>query len=135
MVGMSLLEKSGMILEKGEQMVRRGDCEAKIPKDKNVLTFLAKKVEWQDVKGELVLTSKRLIVVGEKGRIRKQLIPFLDMDLSCVKAVSIIKPLVGKEKLLVSVDVDTPKPEKMEIKVDDPSAWATAIKEQASKQT
>jgi hypothetical protein len=80
--------------------------------------------------GEMVLTTQRLIIVGEKGRIRKSTVPLLNLDLKCIKAVSTKKPLVGKEKLLLSVDLGTKRLANIEMVVEDALDWDFAISKQ-----
>jgi hypothetical protein len=89
-----------------------------------------RKVEWEDVEGEMVLTTQRLVIVGEKGRIRKSVVPLLNLDLKCIKAVGTKKPLVGKEKLLLSMDLGTERLESTEMVVEDALDWDFAISKQ-----
>jgi hypothetical protein len=135
---MSLFERSGIILEKGEEVVKRGKCKGKVPKEMGMRIKVGfrpdftlpvvKKREWEDVEGEMVLTTKRLIVIGEKGHIRKSVIPFLNLDLKCIKAVSTKKPLVGKERLLLSMDLGTERLETTEMEVENASEWSSVIR-------
>jgi hypothetical protein len=133
---MSLLERSGIILELGEEIIKRGECKGKVPKGMGMrIKFglregFVGKIEWEDVEGELVLTMQRLIIVEEKGRIRKSVVPLLNLDLKCIEAVSTKKPLVGKEKLLLSMDLGTERLENTEMVVEDPLDWDFAISKQ-----
>lgn len=68
-----------------------------------------KKIKWDKVKGEMVLTNKRILVLGEKGRLRKQVVPYLDIELGLIKAVSTSKSLTGKGKISLSTDLGTGK--------------------------
>jgi hypothetical protein len=131
-----LFEKSGIILESGEEILKRGKCKGRVPKGMGMRIKyglrggLVRKMEWEDVKGEMVLTTQRLIIVGEKGRIRKSVVPLLNLDLKCVKAVSTKKPLIGKEKLLLSMDLATGKLESTEMVIDNAPDWVAAIRDQ-----
>jgi len=133
---MSLLERSGIILESGEEVLKRGECKGKVPKGMGMrIKFglqggFVRKVEWEEVEGEMVLTTQRLIIVEEKGRIRKSVVPLLNLDLKCIKAVSTKKPLVGKEKLLLSMDIGTERLESTEMVVEDALDWDFAISKQ-----
>lgn len=133
---MSLFEKSGIILEPGEKVLKSGKCKGKVPKGMGMRIKyglrggLVRKMEWEDVEGEMVLTTQRLIIVGEKGRIRKSVIPLLNLDLKCIKAVSIKKPLIGKEKLLLSMDLGTERLETTEMVIENAPDWSVAIREQ-----
>ena len=138
---MGLFEEAGIILKSGEEIVKRAICKGKVPKGAFMgvkMGFLGRgglkrKVEWEDVKGEIVLTNGRLIIVGKRGRIRKEVVPFLDFDLKNVIAVSTKKPLMGKEKLLVSMNLETGRPEKMELLIipsEETSEWVSAIRSQ-----
>jgi len=132
----SLFEKSGIILESGERVLKRGKCKGRVPKGMGMRIKyglrggLVRKTEWEDVKGEMVLTTQRLIIVGEKGRIRKSVVPLLNLDLKCIKAVSTKKPLMGKEKLLLSMDLATGKLESTEMVIDNAPDWVAAIRDQ-----
>jgi len=124
------------VLKPSETVVRTGKCKGKVPAEKSLRIKygfhggFGQKVEWEDVDGELVLTNRRLVVVGERGRMRKEIIPFLDLELEKVTAVSTVKGLMGKEKLLISLDLGTEKPEKTEFDVDEPINWVTSIRGQ-----
>ena len=133
---MSLFEKTGLVLKPSETVVRTGKCKGKVPTEKSLRIKygfhggFGQKVEWEEIDGELVLTNRRLVVVGERGRMRKEIIPFLDLELEKVTAVSTVKGLMGKEKLLVSLNLGTEKPEKTEFDVDEPINWVTSIRGQ-----
>ena len=93
-----MFERAGIILELGEEILKRGKCKGKVPKGMGMRIKygfwggFVRKTEWEDVEGEMVLTTQRLIIVGEKGRIRKSTVPLLNLDLKCIKAVSKKKP-------------------------------------------
>ena len=67
---MGLFEEAGIILKSGEEIVKRAICKGKVPKG----AFMGLKVD------------SRLIIVGKRGRIRKEVVPFLDFDLKNVIA-------------------------------------------------
>jgi hypothetical protein len=93
------------------------------------------KLLFQEVNGELVLTNNRLVVIGEKGHFRKEAFPAMDLELSKLAAVSTVKPLVGKAKLILTLNLGTPKPEKTEFDVDDPTSWAAGIHAQLDRKS
>ena len=131
---MSLFERSGLILQPEEKVIKEGKCEGKVPGGEKlgikygIRGGWVKKIQWNEVKGEMVLTNKR--VLGEKGRLRKEVVPYLDLDLGSIKAVTTSKPMVGKEKVSLSVDLGTGKLETMEFKMDDASEWVSTIRGQ-----
>ncbi len=133
---MSLFERSGLILQPEEKVIRRGKCEGKVPGGEKlgvkygIRGGLVKKIQWNEVKGEMVLTNKRVLVLGEKGRLRKEVVPYLDLELGSIKAVTTSKPLVGKEKMSLSIDLGTGKLETMEFKMDDAPGWVSTIRGQ-----
>jgi hypothetical protein len=139
---LSLFDKAGLMLKPNETVVKTGKCSGKVPKERGqkmtgglLSVHFAQKVEWEDVDGELVLTNQRLFVIGEKGRMRKDVIPFLDLELAKVTAVCTAKGLMGKEKLLMSLDLGTGKPERTEFDVDEPINWVTSIRGQIGHPT
>jgi hypothetical protein len=128
------------MLKPNEAVVKTGKCSGKVPKGRGQKMTLgimtagfAQKVEWEDVDGELVLTNQRLFVIGERGHMRKEVVPFLDLDLGKVTAISTAKGLMGKEKLLVSLDLGTAKPEKTEFDVKEPASWVGSIRSQITQ--
>ncbi len=133
---MSLFEKSSVSLSPGETVIKLGRCNGKVPRGEDLGVKLSlpsrmvRKIKWVKVKGEMVLTNNRLIIVGERGRLRKKVMPFLDLDLRCLKAVSTSKQLIGKQKLSLSIDIGTGKLESMELKLEDASSWTAAIRGQ-----
>jgi hypothetical protein len=137
---LSLFEKSGLVLKPNEAVVRTGRCKGKVPTEKSLRIKygfhggFGQKMEWDDVDGELVLTDHRLVVVGERGHMKKQIIPFLDLELEKVTAVSTAKPLVGKEKLILSLNLGTDKPEQTEFEVNEATGWVSAIRSQIGGQ-
>ena len=134
---MSLFDRAGLVLKPNETVVKTGKCSGKLPKERGQrmaegfrTTGFAQKVEWEDVDGELVLTNQRLFVIGEIGHMRKEVVHFLDLPLGKVTAISTDKGLMGKEKLLLSLDLGAAKPEKTEFDVEDPANWVASMRGQ-----
>ena len=98
-------------------------------KIKFMSTKIRKKVEWEDVDGEIVLTSSRLLVFAKKGRIKKEIV---NWELKVV-GVTVKKPRFGKEKLVLTLELGTPKAETTELEVENPSEWRNAIANMASQ--
>jgi len=84
----------------------------------------------EDVSGEMVLTNERMLGFSEKGLKRKEVILSFELDIKDIKTINTKKPLVGKEKLVLSVDLGTEKLERMEFEVEDASGWVNAIRSQ-----
>jgi hypothetical protein len=144
---MVLLEKSEIILEAGESVLRQGECVTEISKAllRNLQDVLLWPRYWHHfprgplghmvesrkrVKGELVLTNKRLILLGEKGRIRKKIIPYLELDLKKISEVS-VKSLEKGEKLVVSLDLGGMEPWELEFQLIGATGWVDIIKRHA----
>ena len=139
---LSLFEKSGLVLRPNEAVVKSGRCSGKVPAETKKVMELGiasaqfkDKLQFQDANGDLVLTNNRLVVIGEKGRFRKEAFPAMDLELSRLAAVSMTKPLVGKAKLLITINLGTPKPEKTEFEVDDLAGWVAAIRAQLDRKS
>lgn len=131
---MGLLEESGLILKAGETVTKHGSFKGKMPKGfmskiKFMSTKIRKKVEWEDVDGEIVLTSSRLLVFAKKGRIKKEIV---NWELKVI-GVTVKKPRLGKEKLVLTLELGTPKAEATELEVENPSEWRNAIATLASQ--
>lgn len=125
------------MLKPKETVLKTGKCSGKVPKERGqrkteglLIAGFAQKVDWEDVDGELVLTNQRLFVIGERGHMRKEVVPLLDLPLGKVTAISTAKGLMGKEKLLLSLDLGAAKPEKTEFDVEDPASWTASIRGQ-----
>jgi len=137
---MGLLEESGLILKAGETVTKRGKYKGKMPKGLETKVRLRgaimpwkggayKKVEWEDVDGEIVLTSSRLLAFAKKGRIKKEIV---NWELKVV-GVTVKKSRFGKEKLVLTLELGTPKAETTELEVENPSEWRNAIANMASQ--
>lgn len=127
-------------------MLRRGECTTKITE-----AFLRHEGYWhwrglpplprgpmgrlgesrKEVKGELVLTNKRLIFLGEKGRIRKKVVPFLELDLKKITEASTESSEKG-EKLVVSLDLGGMKPWEPEFQLIGAAEWVDVVKKYKS---
>lgn len=83
------------------------------------------------MKGELVLTNKRLIFLGEKGRIRKKVVPFLELDLKKITEASTESSEKG-EKLVVSLDLGGMKPWEPEFQLIGAAEWVDVVKKYKS---
>jgi hypothetical protein len=125
------------MLKPNETLIRTSKCGGKVPKERGQkvtggLTSVrfTQKIEWEDVDGELALTNQRLIVIGERGRMRKEIIPVLELNLGKITAISTSKGITGEEKLLLSLDLGTEKPEKTDFDVKEASSWVTSIRGQ-----
>lgn len=127
-------------------MLRRERCTTKITK-----AFLRHERYWywpqlprgpmgrlresrKEVKGELVLTNKRLIFLGEKGRIRKKVVPFLELDLEKITEVSAKSSEKG-EKLVVCLDLGGMKPWEFEFQLVGAAEWVDVVKNYAGAAT
>jgi hypothetical protein len=71
----------------------------------------------------MALTSSRLLAFNKKGRIKKEVICY---ELK-VAGASVNKPRFGKEKLVLRLNLGTPKAETTELEVEKPSEWVQAI--------
>lgn len=140
---MGLLEESGLILDKEEKILKQGQCKGKVPKGEFyqtsrlrtaatghlILGLLTphkdrKKIEWQDINGELVVTTNRGIALQREGTIKKHIVPYGFI----IVGANITKPRLGKPKLHLLIDVDNPKTEDTELEVENPEEWAQIIK-------
>ena len=138
---MGLLEESGIILGNEETVLKQGRCKGRVPKGLEMKTstlgvYLLRlkskqKVEWENVDGELVLTSHRLFVLHKKGRIRKDIL-FYELG---VVGATIKSSRFGKDKLMLRLNVGKPQSETTELEVDEPSEWVSAIVDAMSKTT
>ncbi len=131
---MGLLEESGFILKAGETVTKRGSFKGKMPKGmtSKVKLFspkLRKKAEWEDAEGEMALTSSKLLAFAKKGRIKKEVVCY-ELD---VVGVTTKKPRFGKEKLVLKLDLGTPRAETTELEVEDPLGWRDSITTFASQ--
>lgn len=135
---MGLFEKAGVILRPGESIVKQAECEGKCPKGMAMAWQgiarggFKERLEWENVQGEMVLTNKRLIIVGKKGMLKKEIVPRLELGLDKIRAVNTVKRVMGAEKLQVSAQIGADRLEKMEFKLEDPVAWTTSIRDQIS---
>ncbi len=131
---MELFEESGIILKADETVTKRGKCKGKVPKGRETKVKLKGaiipwkgglygKVEWEDIDGELVLTSNRLLAFAKKGRVRKEVV-FYELK---VVGVLVKKPRFGKEKLVLRLNQGTQRAETTELEVNEPSEWADSI--------
>ncbi len=132
---MSLFDRSSVLLIPGETVVKLGRCDGKVPGGEALGVNLSLptgkgKIKWEKIKGEMVLTTNRLLIVGERGRLRRKVMTFLNLDLRCIEAVSTSKRLIGKQKLSLSTDILTGKLETMEFNLEDASSWVAAIRGQ-----
>ncbi len=125
-------------------MLRRERCTTKITKAflRHERLFLVYKYGWphmprgplgrmeeskKKVEGELVLTNKRLIFLGEKGRIRKKVVPFLELDIKKITGVN-AKPSEKGENLVVSLDLGGMKPWEFEFQLVGATEWMDVVK-------
>lgn len=88
----------------------------------------------KEVKGELVLTNKRLIFLGEKGRIRKKVVPFLELDLKKITEAG-VKTSEKGENLMVSLDLGGMKPWELEFSLIGAAEWVDVVKKYAGVAT
>lgn len=117
----TLFEDSGIVLAKGEEIVKHGICQGKIPRK-----VQSKKVKWDYAyDGELVLTNRRLIVLGD---LWGSPVLFPDLELKNIVDVSV----ADEKKLLLSMDLGTGKNEKILLEVNKPSKWVDAVRSQLS---
>lgn len=141
-----MLERSKVVLETGESVLRRERCTTKITQ-----AFLRHERYWywpqlprgpmgrmresrKEVKGELVLTNKRLIFLGEKGRIRKKVVPFLELDLKKITEAG-VKTSEKGENLMVSLDLGGMKPWELEFSLIGAAEWVDVVKKYAGVAT
>lgn len=133
-----LFEESGMMLTAGEQVVIQGRFKGKVPEgiemktgySVNIFQLKTKqKVQWKEISGELVLTNRRAIALNKEGTIRKKIITY---EFGIVGAI-VKKPLLGKEKLDILLNVGKPQSERTELEVDNPIQWVNKIKEVVSQ--
>jgi hypothetical protein len=135
---LGLFEKAGVILKPGESIVKQGKCEGNCPKGmamgwQGLLRGgFKEKLEWERVEGEMALTNKRLIIVGKKGMLKKEIVPRLELGLEKIRAVNTVKRVMGAEKLQVSAQIAAERLGKMQFKVEDVPAWTTSIRDQIS---
>jgi hypothetical protein len=80
----------------------------------------------------MALANKRLIVVGKKGMLKKEIVPCLELELERIRAINTAKRVMGPEKLQVSAQIGAERLEKMGFKVEDAPAWTTSIRDQIS---
>lgn len=117
----TLFEDSGIVLTEDEKAVRRGICQGKVPRE-----VQGKKVKWDYAyDGEMVLTNRRLIVLGD---LWGSPVLFPDLKLENLIAVRV----ADKKKLLLSMDLGTGKTENILLEVNEPSEWVDAIRSQLS---
>ena len=139
---MGLLEDSGVIIKQDEKIIKRVPTNGKIPRGSWTGAVedyhrLYKKNVREQMKhgifnnGELVLTNNRLIAVGKLGLIKKNTIPFMDLELQKIQAVNTEKPFIGKEALVISLNTEPPG--KAYFEVENPAEWVKTIKEQLSQ--
>ena len=75
---MSLFERSSVHLRPGETVIKLGRCDGKVPGGEALGVKLSlpsgkDKIKWENkIKGEMVLTNNRLLIVGERGRLNSQ---------------------------------------------------------------
>lgn len=79
------------------------------------------------VKGQLILTKNKLLLMGRKGR-KREIVPLVDIDLARIRSVSVYKPLLMKERLEVEADV-WGETKKLYFMVDNPKKWEASIKQ------
>ncbi len=135
---MDLFERAGIILKPGERIAKRGRCKGKILKGVGKSASTGEpRLEREEVDGEMVLTDRRLVFLGQK---LDEIVHFPDLDLKYLFAVRTVKAyrtdvlgrFVPKEDdLLLLVSIGFGKPEEIRIEVDGASEWVEAIKNQA----
>jgi len=140
---LGLFEESGLLLDKNERILKQGKCKGKVPKGEFyqtsrlrtaatghlLLGLLSprkdrKKVEWQAIDGELIITTTRGIALQKEGTIKKHIVSY---DFVIVGA-SVTKPRFGSPKLHLLIDVDNPKSEATDLEVASPEEWVNVIK-------
>jgi len=129
---MGLFEELGIVLKSGEKIIKRGRCKGKVPKRTKIVASawtgaLRIKVNWEKVDGEMVLTNKRLIIVGEDTW--ERIVFAQDLEFKDFYA---IKEL-GEDGLLIYMNLGTGKLEEMLLRVENASEWADAIRKQCGK--
>ncbi len=80
------------------------------------------------------MTNKRLIFLGEKGRIRKKVVPFLGLDINKITEASAKSSEKG-EKLLVSLNLGGMKPWELEFQLMGAAEWVDVVKKYAGAAT
>lgn len=133
---MELFEKTGIILDKDEEIIHRGNCKGKAISGIKSVGFKTGRFEdgitlepkWKNIKGEMVLTNKRFFVISEKERKGEKIIPSWTFEVNEIVAVSTKKPIIGKEKLLLTVII-TEELETLTFEVGAASKWAHALKD------
>lgn len=133
---MGLFEEAGIILKSGEKIVKRGGFIGQIPEKVKIARAwsgaLKFGVKWKKVGGELVLTNKRLIVIGAKLRYGEVVGTVIYPDLEFQNFVAVKEE--QEDRFLLHLNLGTGQLEATWFEVDDSSEWIKAIKEQCSKE-
>lgn len=80
------------------------------------------------------MTNRRLIFLGEKGRIRKKVVPFLELDIKKITEAGAKSSEKG-EKLMVSLDLGGMKPWELEFQLIGAAEWVEVVKKYAGAAT
>lgn len=117
-----LFEKSGIALGGKEETIKLGWCQGKVPKD-----IIGNKVRWDYAyDGELVLTNRRLIVLGN---LWGSPVVFPNLELTNIVSVKV----ADWNKLQLSVILENGRMGDILLEVFEPPEWANAINNQSGK--
>jgi hypothetical protein len=122
--------ESGVVLNADEHVVMKGSFSGKVPTGLSMqgsrnLTRWEGKAVWKDIAGELFLTNQRGIALSKQGTI--------EMYELKIRGAAVKKPLIGKEKLELLLDVGESQTQGTEFDVEAPTEWKDKIMNVISK--